>query len=125
MIDESEIPSECIIPGECITLDYTKVTTVDPDGTCYAMAYHHGGSNWPDSYYSDETDHGSDAVEEALKELRGEDDDSPSDNYQCRQCGAERHVDDHKRETRSWCDSDECDDIEWHERLDSHPNENV
>lgn len=76
---------------------------------------------WEDLYGDEEYDDGSEATEAAVREALDAVDDGPDANYECAVCGCERHVDDYKRETRTWCDED-CDEITFHVRLDSHSN---
>jgi hypothetical protein len=92
--------------------------SVDFENGSTIKAHHcYGGGG-----YGTTTGDVSDDAESDVSRLARKDDDDTDEHYECRQCGCQRSVDDYKRETRAWCDSEECDDIMWHERLDSHPN---
>jgi hypothetical protein len=61
-------------------------------------------------------------AESAVSRLARKDDDDTDEHYECRQCGERKRIDDYRRSTRLWCDSEECDGITFHDRLKSHPN---
>jgi hypothetical protein len=105
---------EVVIDGA----DTTETFTVEFENGSTIKAHHaYGGGG-----YGTTTGDDSEDAESAVSRLARKDDDDTDEHYECRQCGCQRSVDDYKRETRAWCDSEECDDIMWHERLDSHPN---